>query len=117
MFACTFKARQVWYVGGRDCQETKCPGGPSTQYLRTLVPKTTKSMVFGMVPKTSKSMVFGTRDLEYRVLGPSGNGSGSGCARTFPWGPEALAQPKVGRLRTQNPRLKIPYSSNLQQRA
>ena len=36
------------------------PEGPSTQYLRTLVPKT--------IP----SMVFGTRVLKYWVLGPSG---------------------------------------------
>ena len=34
--------------------------GPSTQYLRTLV------------PNTIKSMVFGTRDLKYWVFGPSG---------------------------------------------
>ena len=33
---------------------------PSTQYLRTLA------------PKTPKSMVLGTRDLKYWVLGPSG---------------------------------------------
>ena len=36
------------------------PEGPSTQYSRTLV------------PKTMKGMVFGTRDLKYWVLGPSG---------------------------------------------
>ena len=37
--------------------------GPSTQYLRTLV------------PNTIKSMVFGTRILKYSVLGPPGLGS------------------------------------------
>ena len=36
------------------------PEGPSTQYLRTLVPKT--------IPL----MVFGTKGLKYWVLGPSG---------------------------------------------
>ena len=36
------------------------PEGPSTQYLRTLV------------PKAIKGMVFGTRVLKYWVLGPSG---------------------------------------------
>ena len=36
------------------------PEGPSTQYLRSLVHKATKSMVFG------------TRVLQYWVLGPSG---------------------------------------------
>ena len=36
------------------------PEGPSTQCLRSLV------------PNTIKSMVFGTRDLKYCVLGPSG---------------------------------------------
>ena len=36
------------------------PEGPSTQYLRTLV------------PNTIKSKVFGTRNLKYWVLGPSG---------------------------------------------
>ena len=36
------------------------PEGPSTQYLRTLV------------PNTNKGMVFGTRNLKYWVLGPSG---------------------------------------------
>ena len=36
------------------------PEGPSTQYLRTLV------------PDTIKSMVLGTRSLKYWVLGPSG---------------------------------------------
>ena len=36
------------------------PEGPSTQYLRTLV------------PKTIALMVFGTRVLKYWVLGPSG---------------------------------------------
>ena len=35
------------------------PEGPSTQHLRTLV------------PNTSKGMVFRTRDLKYWVLGPS----------------------------------------------
>ena len=39
------------------------PEGPSTQYLRILV------------PNTIESMVFGTRDLKYWVLGPSGLGS------------------------------------------
>ena len=42
------------------------PEGPSTQYLRFLVPKT--------IP----SMVFGTRILKYWVLGPLGIGM-SGC--------------------------------------
>ena len=37
-----------------------CPGGPSTQYLRCLV------------PNTIKNMVFGTTVLKYWVLGPSG---------------------------------------------
>ena len=37
----------------------KYPEGPSTQYLRFLV------------PKTILLMVFGTRDLKYWVLGPS----------------------------------------------
>ena len=37
-----------------------CPEGPSTQYLRSLV------------PNTIKSMVFGTRNLKYWLLGPSG---------------------------------------------
>ena len=37
------------------------PEGPSTQYLRTLV------------PKAIKGMVFGTRVLTYWVLGPSGS--------------------------------------------
>ena len=36
------------------------PEGPSTQYSRTLV------------PKTILLMVFGTKGLKYRVLGPSG---------------------------------------------
>ena len=36
------------------------PKVPSTQYSRTLV------------PKTIKGMVLGTRDLEYWVLGPCG---------------------------------------------
>ena len=35
-------------------------GGPSAQYLSTLV------------PNTSKGMVLGIRDLKYWVLGPSG---------------------------------------------
>ena len=35
------------------------PEGPSTQYVRTLV------------PRAIKNMVFGTRDLKYWVLGPS----------------------------------------------
>ena len=38
------------------------PKGPRTQYLRTLV------------PKIIKCMVFGTRDLKYWVLGRSGIG-------------------------------------------
>ena len=38
----------------------ECPEGPSTQYSRA------------PVPKTSKGMVFGTRDLKCWVLGPSG---------------------------------------------
>ena len=37
------------------------PEGPSTQYERTLV------------PKTMKSIVFGTRNLKYWLLGPSGS--------------------------------------------
>ena len=37
------------------------PEGPSTQYLRS------------MVPKTIPLMVFGTRVLNYGVLGPSGH--------------------------------------------
>ena len=41
------------------------PKGPSTQYLRSLV------------PNTIKSMVFGTRNLKYWVLGPSGLHRGS----------------------------------------
>ena len=40
--------------------------GPSTQYLRTLVPNTI----------AIKSMVFGTRNLKYWVLGTSGKGIG-----------------------------------------
>ena len=35
------------------------PEGPSTQYFRTLV------------PKTIEGMIFGTRSLKYWVLGPS----------------------------------------------
>ena len=37
------------------------PEGPSTQYLRILV------------PNTIRSMVFGARDLKYWLPGPSGN--------------------------------------------
>ena len=43
------------------CNRKTTPEGPSTQYLRTLV------------PNTIKGMVFGTRDLRYWVLRPSGN--------------------------------------------
>ena len=39
----------------------RIPEGPSTQHLRTLV------------PKAIDGMVFGTRVLKYWVLGPSGN--------------------------------------------
>ena len=44
------------------CQQTyhNYPEGPSTQYLRTLI------------PKIIKSMVFGARNLKYWILGPSG---------------------------------------------
>ena len=46
---------------GRSCyREVSYTEGPSTQYLRSLV------------PNTIKSMVFGTRKLKYWVLGPSG---------------------------------------------
>ena len=44
----------------RQCEGGSFPKGPSTQYLRTLV------------PKANKGMVFGTRVLQYWVLGPSG---------------------------------------------
>ena len=63
-------------VEGKDRQDEVVPGqlvyiigapfwplGPSTQYLRTLV------------PKTLMGMVFGTRVLKCWVLGPSGWGS------------------------------------------
>ena len=45
-----------------EAAESLNPQGPSTQYLRSLV------------PNTIKSMVFGTRNLNYWVLGPSGDG-------------------------------------------
>ena len=45
-------------AGGSE--EDYSPEGPSTQYLRTLVPQT----IF--------QMVFGTRVLKYAILGPSG---------------------------------------------
>ena len=38
---------------------TSNPKGPSTQYFRTLV------------PETINSMVLGTRNLKYRIFGPS----------------------------------------------
>ena len=47
-----------WFCAGL----TNFPEGPSTQYVRTLV------------PNAIKSMVFGTRSLKYLVLGPSGLG-------------------------------------------
>ena len=46
---------------------TSHPEGPSTQYLRTLVPKT--------IPLA----VFGTKGLKYWVLGPSGTGGHQPC--------------------------------------
>ena len=46
----------------RGCARTN-PEGPSTKYLRSLV------------PNTITSMVFGTRNLKDWVLGPSGKGS------------------------------------------
>ena len=42
------------------CKQDTSPAGPSTQYLRSLV------------PKTILLIVFVTRVLEYRVLEPSG---------------------------------------------
>ena len=55
----------------------KDPEGPSTQYIRTLV------------PKTIKGMDFGTRILKYWVLGPSGGGSSVGQSQsgTLGWPP------------------------------
>ena len=49
-----------WSPG--DSEPRPCPEGPSTQCLRTLV------------PKAIKGMVVGTRVLKYWVLGPSGLG-------------------------------------------
>ena len=43
------------------------PEGPSTQYLKTLI------------PTAIKGMVFGTRVLKHWVLGPSGVGHGRLC--------------------------------------
>ena len=48
---------------GRALKRNQNPEGPSTQYLRLLVPKT---ILF---------MVFGTRELKCEVLGPSGEDS------------------------------------------
>ena len=45
---------------GTQVNEAFVPEGPSTQYLRTLV------------PKTIKGIVCGTRDLKHWVLGLSG---------------------------------------------
>ena len=47
------------------------PKGPSTQSVRTLV------------PKTIKSLVFETRTLKYWVLGPSGQGRCRTSTQTF----------------------------------
>ena len=49
----------------------RSPKGPNTQYLRTLVPNTTKSMAFG------------TRVLKYWVLGPSGESIALGSCNQF----------------------------------
>ena len=48
-------------LGTESATKLPYPEGPSTQHIRTLVPKTVKGMVFG------------TRVLEYWVLGPSGS--------------------------------------------
>ena len=62
--------------------ELRNPEGPSTECLRTLVPRNIKGMVFRTrdlkywelgpsgPPKTIPSMVAGTRVLQYSVLGP-----------------------------------------------
>ena len=50
------------------------PEGPSTQYLRTLV------------PKAINGMVFGTRVLNYWVLGPSGLGAPGASVHPGPIG-------------------------------
>ena len=56
---------------GRTVLEVQDPEGPSTQYLRILV------------PKAIKGMVFGTRVLKCWVLGPSGGGAaGQGVRRS-----------------------------------
>ena len=58
--------RKLWFLIGLEVAieprafQQYSPEGPSTQYLRTLVPKA--------IPL----MVFGTRVVEYWVIGPAG---------------------------------------------
>ena len=64
------------------------PEGPSTHYLRTLV------------PNTIKSMVFGTRVLKYWVLGP-GSGSRDRLPPPKPGAPDASPAGLVSAIRQE----------------
>ena len=77
--------------------------GPSTQYLRTLV------------PNTIKSMVFGTRNLKYWVLGPSeGCMLAVRCAKVAPGPAESIGRFQKTRGTHYGPQIVAPHPKDTQ---